>query len=67
MIPPKTIGQIAYEAYCKSSEGKSLISGATLPDWDNLKPVIKKGWQAAADAVVAHNYGDESECAKTES
>lgn len=45
------LGQVAYEAYCKSSDGKSLISGAPLPTWDMLKPEIKTAWNAAAEAV----------------
>lgn len=50
----KSPGQIAYEGYCKASDGKSLISGAILPEWDELTPEIKGAWEAAAEAV----YGD---------
>jgi hypothetical protein len=50
--PNKSPGQIAYEAYCGSSEGKSLISGATLPAWENQNPQIQQAWEAAASAVV---------------
>jgi hypothetical protein len=46
-------GQTAYEAYCKSSGGKSLISGAPLPAWDGLKPEIKTAWEAAGRANTA--------------
>ena len=49
-------GQIAYEAYCKSSGGKSLISGAELPPWVNLSLEIQRAWNAAADAVNAKSW-----------
>lgn len=45
-------GQIAYDAYCLESGGKSLISGATLPDWMSLKYPIRAAWVAAAQAVA---------------
>ena len=46
------LGRIAYEAYCASSDGKSLISGAKLPLWDEQSPEIKAAWDAAAQAVA---------------
>jgi hypothetical protein len=46
------LGQIAYEGYCKSSGGKSLVSGADLPPWENLSPEIQQAWQCAANAVA---------------
>ena len=49
-------GKIAYEAYCLSSEGRSLISGAALPKWENLRDDIRNAWEAAAMAVL--NHGD---------
>jgi hypothetical protein len=49
-----SLGQTAYEAYCASSGGKSLISGAQLPTWDGLKPEIKTAWEAAGKAAVEH-------------
>jgi hypothetical protein len=42
---------VAYEAYCKSTGGKSLISGADLPGWNALSDPIKTAWAAAAEAV----------------
>lgn len=44
-------GKIAYEAYCKASGNKSLISGAELPPWEQLKPEIQNAWTAAGMAV----------------
>lgn len=46
------LGKVAYEAYCENSGGKSLISGAPLPVWADLKPEIQSAWKAAADAVA---------------
>lgn len=46
-----TPGQIAYEAYFKYSDGKSLISGAPLPTWDGQRREIQLAWEAAAAAV----------------
>lgn len=44
-------GKIAYDAYCKSSGGVSLVSGAKLPEWAVLSDEIKQAWEAAAEAV----------------
>lgn len=57
MIPIGFIGgRVAYEAYCKASGGKSLVSGAPLPAWDALCQEIRDAWDAAADAVI-DRYG----------
>ena len=48
----KTLGQVAYEAYCEYSLGVSLVTGVTLPKWDEQNDRIKGAWQAAAEAVV---------------
>lgn len=53
-----TSGQVAYEAYFAASDGKSLISGAPLPGWDDQADPIKDAWQAAAEAVI-HSIGGE--------
>lgn len=47
----KTLGQIAYEAYFEYSKGKSLISGADLPAWQDQKIDIQSVWEAAALAA----------------
>lgn len=44
-------GRIGYEAYCQSTGGVSLISGAKLPEWDDLSPEIKQAWHDAGEAV----------------
>ena len=49
MIEP---AQIAYEAYCKNTGWKSLVSGAKLPSWNELRPEIQAAWRAAAQAIL---------------
>lgn len=44
-------GQIAYDAYCQASGSKSLVTGQTLPEWDDLPPAIRAAWVEAAIAV----------------
>ena len=51
-------GKVAYEAYFDYSEGKSLISGAPLPTWEEQVEGIKEAWVAAADAVKDHVIRD---------
>lgn len=46
-----TPGQIAYEAYCQTTDWKSLITGAPLPQWPEVKPEIKAAWENAAAAA----------------
>jgi hypothetical protein len=47
-----TLGQVAYEAYFNYTSGKSLVSGAKLPTWDELSPAIAAAWEAAGIATV---------------
>lgn len=49
----KSLGEIAYEAYRVSSNGKSLVSGQNIPSFANLSEPIQTAWQAAGDAVAA--------------
>lgn len=53
------LGKIAYDAYCHTSGGLSLISGAKLPDWNDLIPEIKDAWRAAAEAVGKFYSADD--------
>lgn len=51
-----TYGRIAYEAYAErypfgSHEGGSML--VDFPKWDQLSPVIREIWEAAAGAVAA--------------
>lgn len=47
----KSLGQIAYEAYCTKTGWKSLATGADLPKWDKLNADIRDAWEAAASRV----------------
>jgi hypothetical protein len=48
-----SLGQVAFEAYCKATSGRSLVSGDRLPTWDKLKPEIQHAWEAAGQAAGA--------------
>lgn len=52
MTEQSDFGKVAYDGYICKSGGVSLISGATLPEWDKLTPAIQDAWRAAARAVV---------------
>ena len=45
------LARTAYEAYCRSSGGVSLVSGQKLPEWENIGQSIRVAWDAAAGAV----------------
>ena len=49
---PRTYGHIAYEAYRKKSNGKSLVSGDEIPEWVSLQDDVKRAWSTAGNAVV---------------
>lgn len=46
-----SLGCTAYNAYLKVSGGKSFISGAPLPTWEEQDSRISQAWDAAAEAV----------------
>jgi hypothetical protein len=45
--------QAGYEAYRTQAGGKSLATGATIPEWAQLAPAIQTAWRAAAAGVKA--------------
>lgn len=47
-----SIGSIAYNAYCEKTNWKSLISGADLPQCENLKPEIQQAWEASGNCIL---------------
>jgi len=59
-------GQLAYEAYRSSSGGKSLVSGAELPPWDDLPEDIRDAWCDAGHAVAQQADADSAAAAGTE-
>lgn len=52
-MEPLTLGEIGYEAYRQQSGGKSLVSGADIPEFLALPAAIKEAWEAAGKAVAA--------------
>jgi len=56
----KSLGQIAYEAYCVTTGYKSLVSGAKLPDFTKLKNDIQQAWEAAGHAVALQVSRDDT-------
>ena len=56
----KSIGQIAYEAYCDHTCWKSVVDGDDLPKWCDVNVDVKAAWEDAASAVwltVKENEG----------
>lgn len=49
--PGLELGQVAYEAYRVSCDGRS-VAGDLLPDWAGQRPEIREHWRAAADGVA---------------
>ena len=47
----RPLGETAYSGYFVACGGKSLISGADLPSWDEQSEEIRAAWAASADAV----------------
>lgn len=54
------LAKVAYEAYRASSGGRSLVSGAELPAYEDLSREIRDAWDAASQAVAAVLLGDGS-------
>lgn len=50
----KSVGQVAYEAYCAHTNWKSLITGIQLPQWIDLRDSLKEAWEKAGNAAFAH-------------
>ena len=50
----RSLGEVAYEAYRKYADGKSLLTGLSIPPWSALSEEIKAGWEAAGEAVREH-------------
>jgi hypothetical protein len=49
---PLAGGRIAYEAYSDAIGGRSFVTNTPLPPWDEVDPLIRKAWIAAAQAVL---------------
>lgn len=49
------LGQVGYEAYAKSTGGKTF-DGRAMPTWEQVcaeKPHVAKAWRDAAEAIKA--------------
>lgn len=44
-------GKACYDAYCEQTGGVSLISGAVLPPFEEMREDIRRGWIAAARMI----------------
>jgi hypothetical protein len=49
-VDPSVLGQRAFEAYGRSTGGKTF-DGRDIPKWDDLPSSIRRAWRAAACAV----------------
>jgi len=47
----KTLGQVAYEAYCICVNNLS-VTGVILPKWSEQSYNIRNAWESAAQAVA---------------
>jgi len=45
------LARAAYEGYRAHTGGKSLATGQTIPEWDELRNEIKDAWLASVAAV----------------
>jgi hypothetical protein len=48
-----SLGNIAYNAYCESTEWKSVYTGAALPQYDQQRPEVIQAWENSALAVIS--------------
>ena len=53
MDAPLSLGNIAYNAYCESTNWKSVYTGADLPQYDQQRPEVIQAWENSALAVAA--------------
>jgi len=49
---PSDLGRLAYAAYCKSTGGVSLVSGAHLPSFEGLSEPTRVAWNEAAVTIA---------------
>ena len=59
-----TPGQVAYEAYCRHCDWKSLVTDQRLPTWANLSSRIRAAWEVAATAVQQYQTVGLTEAAR---
>lgn len=47
------LAKVAYEAYCRSTGGRSAVTGEPLPAWEDVTREVRDAWDAASQAVAA--------------
>jgi len=53
-VEPYVLAEIAYNAYCAHTGGKSIVTGDTLPTFLMLRDAIKDAWAASGLALKRH-------------
>lgn len=53
MDAPLSLGNIAYNAYCESTNWKSVYTGADLPQYDQQRPEVIQAWENSALAIAS--------------
>ena len=43
-----------YESYCASTYNKSVVTGDTLPPWEELPEAVQTAWFAAAKGMIGY-------------
>lgn len=61
-----SLGELAYNAYCASTNWKSVYTGADLPAYDQQRPEVITAWEAAGQAVAVTLLGSASNNSKGE-
>lgn len=68
MDAPLSLGNIAYNAYCESTNWKSVYTGADLPQYDQQRPEVIQAWEnsalAVAGVICSHKSAVETQQAK---
>lgn len=56
MPAPKSLGQIAFDAYGDNRAWKDH-RGSPMPPWEVVRPEIREAWEVAANAVRSELQG----------
>jgi hypothetical protein len=49
---PEELARAAYNGYRNHTGGKSLATGQTIPEWEQLRPDIQEAWRASRDHMM---------------
>jgi hypothetical protein len=53
---PEELARAAYNGYRNHTGGKSLATGQTIPEWEQLRPDIQEAWRASRDHLMRELY-----------